>query len=59
MLFPLPLWERVPEGRERGREQSEACLCFWKVKSQPLSLAARAYPSPTRGEGESKTQSPC
>ncbi len=25
-LSPLPLWERMPEGQERGRERSDACF---------------------------------
>ena len=40
LISPLPLWERMPEGQERGRERSERALAvavvLWNQKPNPL-----------------------
>jgi hypothetical protein len=43
---PLPLWERVPEGRVRGNH-------IYKILYYLPSSGLRP-PSPTRGEGSAK-----
>jgi hypothetical protein len=63
---PLPLWERMPEGQERGRERNDArfgsssldmTFQFIGKCSGSLSPGLRP-PSPIKGEGKQIRFSP-
>jgi len=63
---PLPLWERVAEGQERGRERGEARFGSSTLDVTPRFIADGSGapspglrpPSPIKGEGKQRADAP-
>jgi len=45
---PLPLWERMPGGQERGRERSDACFGSPSL-DMPFQFVGKCSGSPSPG----------